>query len=83
MGSNDQPEFIDETLAALGPLTVEYFMVDADTGDTELRLAGGLRLAVFASALPGDDSEAWLLTLPDGTVLAGGPGPRWTLEAAR
>lgn len=82
VGSNDLPELIDEMIADLGSPTFESLAVQPGTGDTVLDCAGGLRLMVFASALPSDDSEAWVLTQPDGSTLSGGPGSRWALEGS-
>ena len=82
IGSSDLPESIDEWLADFGTTTFESLAVSAATGDTVLAFADGLRLVVFASALPTDDSEAWILTRPDGSTLSGGPGNRWALESA-
>jgi hypothetical protein len=82
IGSNDLPELIDDWLTDVGATTFESVTVSASTGDTAFTFGGGLRLVVFASALPTDDSEAWVLTRPDGSTLSGGPGNRWALESA-
>lgn len=82
VGSADVPEFVDEILLALGALTFESFVVDGGSGDAVLGLSNGVRLIIFASALPSDDSEAWILNQPDGSILSGGPANRWALEAA-
>ncbi len=82
VGSADLPGRIDEVLMQLGPRTFESFTIDPATGDTALQLSDEVRLVVLSSALPDDDSEAWILTQSDGTTLSGGPASRWTLEAA-
>ena len=82
VGSNDLPESIDEWLADFATTTFQSLTISASTGDAVFAFVGGLQLVVFASALPTDDSEAWVLTRPDGSTLSGGPGSRWALESA-
>ena len=82
-GSEDDREFMDETLRQLDGQIVERITIDHPSLSLSLEVTGGLRLQTLSIySAHSDNYEHWFVKLPSGEWLVAGPGHELFLQPA-